>query len=207
MNNKPVIRILIVDDHPAIRDGLSLLLSPEGIDVCGNAGNIDEAMKQASSCQPDLAIVDLSLGGEDGLILVSAFHTMNIPTLVYSMHEDVQHVTGAFTAGAMGYVTKRELHLILVDAIQSVVSGKRFVSTNAAFAIADQSSTQNERVLSDQERQIYLLLSHGDSTQEIANLMGISTRTVESYYARIQDKLKLTGMRELRRYAINNRLT
>ncbi len=206
MNNKPEIQIMVVDDHPAIRDGLSLLLAPEGISVSAYAGTITEATMKASTCKPDLALVDLSLGGEDGMRLVSILHTMGIPILVYSMHEDTRHVKGAFDAGSMGYVTKRESHLVLVEAIHSVSSGDRFVSTNAAIALADQSSTLYERVLSDQERQIYLLLGQGESTHDIANIMGISTRTVESYYARIQDKLKLTGMRELRRYVINNRL-
>lgn len=206
LSNHSSIRILVVDDHPAIREGLTLLLAPEGIIVCANASASADALTNADACQPDLALVDLSLGGEDGLLLIAALHIRNVPVLVYSMHDDLRHVEGAFTAGAMGYVTKREVHQVLVDAIRAVKSGHRFVSANAAIALTEQPTNHSEYSLSDQERQIYKLLGKGEGTQQIADTMGISARTVETYYARIQDKLKLSGMRELRRYAINNQI-
>ncbi len=93
------IRVLVVDDHPAVREGLALLLSTEGIDVCATAGRRAEALALAQESHPHLAIVDLSLDGEDGLLLVSDLKERGLPTLVYSMHNDARHVGGAFAAG------------------------------------------------------------------------------------------------------------
>ncbi len=203
---KNTIKILVVDDHPAIFEGLTLLLASEGINVCANANNIDDAIKHADKYKPDMAIVDLSLGKKNGLNLVAILHKRGIPIVVYSMHEDAMHVDGAITAGALGYVTKREFNKILVEAIYSVIDGRRFISPNAAIEYNKQPESLQYRNLSDQERHIFQLLSNGDGTQQIAELLGISTRTVESYYARIQDKLDINSMRDLRRYAINNRI-
>lgn len=202
------IRMLVVDDHPALCEGLALLLAPEGITVCADARTAADALAQAVTSRPDVALVDLSLGGDDGLTLVADLHARGLPILVYSMHEDARHVEGAFAAGALGYVTKRELHRVLVEAIRLVAAGGRFVSPNAALALAEHhiepATHDNERLLSDQERQVYHLLGQGESTQAIAEVMSISPRTVESYYARIQDKLELTGMHALRRHAITH---
>lgn len=203
------IRLVVVDDHPAVRQGLALLLAPEGIAVCAEASSRAEALARLEECGPDLALVDLSLAGEDGLELVAEFHARGLPSLVYSMHEDGPHVRSAFTAGALGYVTKRELRQVLVQAIQEVAAGRRFVSPAAGVALAEHltgpRARDAERELSRQERQVYQLLGQGEGTIEIASALGISTRTVESYYARIQDKLGLRGMHELRHHAINRR--
>ena len=202
------IRVLLVDDHPAVRQGLGLLLGTEGICVCAEAGGRVEALGCLTQTLPDLALVDLSLGAESGAALIADLHARNVPVLVYSMHEDARHVEGAFTAGALGYVTKRELHGVLIQAIREVAHGRRFVSPNAAVAMADHISRpqnhEGERELSDQERQVYQLLGEGEGTIEIAAAMRISTRTVESYYSRIMEKLSVEGMRDLRRHAINH---
>lgn len=204
-----LIRILLVDDHPAVRQGLGLLLGAEGICVCAEAGGRDEALALLEESRPDLALVDLSLGGENGAVLIADLHTRQVPALAYSMHEDSHHVEGAFAAGALGYVTKRELHGVLVQAIREVASGRRFVSPNAAIALANQiaglQSQHIQRELSDQEDQVYRLLGEGEGTIEIAAALHISTRTVESYYARIMEKLGVEGMHNLRRQAINDR--
>lgn len=201
------IRILVVDDHPAVCQGLGLLLEPEGILVCGEAGGRTEALARADECLPDLALVDLSLGDEDGLVLVEDLHGRKLPSLVYSMYEDGRHVEGAFAAGALGYVTKREIRGVLVQAIREVAAGRRFVSPRAAVAlasrIADAQPNDGYVDLSNKEREVYRLLGEGRGTREIAAGMAISARTVESYYARILVKLGLDGMRELRRNAIH----
>jgi DNA-binding NarL/FixJ family response regulator len=202
------IRVLLVDDHPAVRQGLGLLLATEGICVCAEAGKRSEALECLEEARPDLALVDLSLGGESGIALIADMNAHSVPALVYSMHEDAQHIESAFAAGALGYVTKRELHGVLMQAIREVVQGHRFVSPKAAVAMADHAAKQQfyncNRELSDQEKQVYELLGEGEGTIEIAALMHISARTVESYYARIMEKFGINGMRDLRRHAINH---
>ncbi|MHB1459203.1 MAG: response regulator transcription factor [Armatimonadota bacterium] len=209
-NSTPIhpIRILIVDDHPAIRKGLAFLLSPEGIIVCAEASGRLDALGLVDDHQPDLAIVDLSLGGEDGLELVEELRKHAVPSLVYSMHKDARHVESAFSAGALGYVTKGEADRVLVEGIRETAAGRRFVSPIAAVALADLIARPTEHdidsELSDKERQVYHLLGQGEGTIEIAAAMHISTHTVVSYYTRILNKLDLDGMRDLRRHAINH---
>jgi len=204
----PRIRVLLVDDHPAVREGLALLLAPDGIDVVAEASARAEALARVKEHRPDLAIVDLSLDTEDGAALIADLRARDVPALAYSMHKDARHVEGAFAAGALGYVTKRELHGVLVQAVRQVAAGHRFASPIAAVALA-QHATQSHaepgaRGLSQQEREVYQLLGKGEGTYEIAAALKISTRTVESYYARIIVKLGLNGMYELRRHAINH---
>jgi DNA-binding NarL/FixJ family response regulator len=151
-----------------------------------------------------LAIVDLSLDGEDGVALIAHLHQREIPVLVYSMHNDAYHVQGAITAGALGYVTKREFHSVLVQAIREVAAARRFVSPSAAAALAESLTETSADVekLSSHERNVYDLLGQGADTFDIAAALHISSRTVESYYSRILIKLGLNGMHELRRHAI-----
>jgi DNA-binding NarL/FixJ family response regulator len=204
----PLIRVVLVDDHPAVREGLALLLAPEGIDVCAEAGGRADGLARVEERRPDLAIVDLSLDGADGLALIADLHERAVKVLVYSMHNDALRVGSAFAAGALGYVTKREFHGVLVQAIREVAAGRRFVSPNAAAALAESltGSAAGGAVpkLSPQEREVYELLGQGEGTPEIAAALRISNHTVESYYARILVKLSLNGMYELRRHAIDH---
>jgi DNA-binding NarL/FixJ family response regulator len=202
------IQVLLVDDHPAVREGLALLLAPDGIDVVAEASAHAEALARVKERRPDLAIVDLSLDSEDGAALIADLRARDVPALAYSMHNDARHVEGAFAAGALGYVTKRELHDVLVRGVREVAAGRQFVSPVAAVALA-QRATQSHKGpgagdLSQQERQVYQLLGNGEGTYEIAAAMNISTRTVESYYARIIVKLGVSGMYELRHHAITH---
>jgi len=202
------IRVLLVDDHPAVREGLALLLAPDGIEVVAEASARAEALARVKERRPDLAIVDLSLDTEDGTALIADLRARDVPALAYSMHKDARHVEGAFAAGALGYVTKRELHDVLVQAIRQVAAGRQFVSPIAAVALAQRATRSHAepgvRGLSQQEREVYQLLGTGEGTYEIAAALKISTRTVESYYARMLVKLGLNGMYELRHHAINH---
>jgi DNA-binding NarL/FixJ family response regulator len=200
-NVAPQLRVLLVDDHPAVREGLGLLLAPEGIGVCGEAAGRDDVLAVLAKRRPDLAIVDLSLDGEDGVTLIADLTQRGIPVLVYSMHKDTRHVQAAIAAGALGYVTKRALHVVIVQAIREVAAGRRFVSPAAAAALAESSAAGVEK-LSPHEHQVYELLGQGADTFDIAAALHISNRTVESYYSRILVKFNLNGMHELRRHAI-----
>lgn len=203
----PPIRVLLVDDHPAVRQGLAIFLEPEGI-VCAEAGGRAEALANVEKRCPDLAIVDLSLDGEDGLPLISDLHERRVPALVYSMHNEARHVRSAFAAGALGYVTKRELDGVLLEGIREVAAGRRFVSPKAAAALlenpAEAQPDDAVNRLSPHERKVYELLGKGEGAFEIAAVLHVSIHTVESYYSRIQVKLGLSGMYELRRHAIEH---
>jgi DNA-binding NarL/FixJ family response regulator len=198
------VRILIVDDHPAVRKGLALLLEPEGIEVCAEAHSLVEALDRADEHKPDLALVDLSLGNDNGLTLLAEFVLRGLPSLVYSMHEDGRRVQSAFATGCLGYVSKCEPHEVLIAAIGEVAAHKRFVSPRAALALADLIAEGNINPvgeLSIQESEVYRLLGAGESTRTIATSMNISRHTVETYYARIRQKLDIPDMADLRRHA------
>jgi DNA-binding NarL/FixJ family response regulator len=204
---EPVIRILVVDDHPALRQGLAALLAPQGIQVCGEAAGRRDAFERLAELQPDLVLVDLSLDGEDGLPLIAEFRERGIRTLVYSMHHDARRVAAAFAAGAFGYVSKLELQGVLVEAIREVAAWHRFVSPKAGAALVESSignpaRPDPTRPLSIQETQVFGLLGRGLSTAEIAAALGISPSTAETYLVRLQRKLNTEGMHELRRRAI-----
>jgi len=198
-------RILLVDDHPAIRQGVAQLLCQEGFTVCGEAESIAQALALCADAAPDLVLVDLSLRGESGLELIHALRDRHCPTIVYSMHDDVAHVEQAFAAGALGYVTKRELSEILLEAIHQALAGQRYISPQAAHCLASKllatSHPATEDVLSERERQILALLGRGEANTDIASALNISVRTVESYFSRMIVKLELDGMKALRRFA------
>jgi len=206
MNISPRLSVLVVDDHPAVRQGLGALLTPEGIDVCAEASRRTEVLAGLNRCRPDLAIVDLSLDGEDGLALVADLHLRGMPVLVYSMHSEVRCVRDALAAGALGYVTKREFNDVLVQAIRDVAAGRRFVSPVAAAALAESvtgtPADSAVQKLSPQEQRVYELIGRGADIFDIAADLHVSTHTVESYYTRVLLKLDLNGMHELRRHAI-----
>jgi len=197
------IRILLVDDHPAVRQGVAVLLAPDGIEVCAEAGTCAGALERLDEVQPDLAVVDLSLEGEDGLQLIAELSARGLNTLVYSMHEDARRVQGAFAAGALGYVTKREFHGVLVEALREVAAGRRFVSPKAAAALVGAPAPGAARPLSPREDHVYRLLGQGLNSTEIAARLEISGHTAETYFSRLRNKLNLKTMHELRRHAID----
>ncbi len=205
--SSPPIRILVVDDHPAVRQGLAYMLASEGIEVCAQAGGRADALARVEESRPDLAVVDLSLEGEDGVALIAEMRARDLPVLVYSMHNDAPRVGSAFAAGALGYVTKRELQAVLVQAIREVAQGRRFASPIAAAALAESVTAPPAddpfQKLSAHERKVYELLGRGQDTLDIAAALHVSNHTVESYYERIKVKLDLNGMHELRRHAIH----
>ena len=202
----PPLHVLLVDDHPAVRQGLALFLARENV-VCTEAGDPAGALARVNERRPDLAIVDLSLDGEDGLVLIADLHARGVPVLVYSMHNAATRVRSAIGAGALGYATKRELDSALVQGIREVAAGRRFISPHAALALADDvaepAADDAVRKLSANERKIYELLGKGADTFDIAAALHISNRTVDSYYARMLVKLNVNGMHDLRRHAID----
>lgn len=199
-------RIFLIDDHPAVRKGLKLLLSHESHIICGEAGRKAEVFGQIEASDADLAILDLSLGNESGLELIPALRKLGIAVLVYSMHEDADTIESAFAYGSNGYVTKREESDALYTAVSDLLEGKLHVSPQAAQSLANRvlklPEMNRESLLSNRELQVLSMLGKGESNMDIATVFSISVRTVETYLARIIAKLKLKDMRELRRYVV-----
>jgi DNA-binding NarL/FixJ family response regulator len=200
------IHVLLVDDHPAVRQGLALLLAREDIEVCAQAEDCAQARLSAEDSTAHVALVDLSLGPESGLDLIADLEARGIAVLVYSMHEDGETVRQALAAGARGYVTKREMHRVLTEAIREVAAGREYLGPRAAASLAGQLARAGRRAAlrepSEREREVYRLLGEGATTSEIATAMNVSIRTIESYCARLMDKLGVNGMKPLRRGAI-----
>jgi len=200
------IRVFLADDHPAVRQGLSLLMAQEGILVCAEAETRQETLARIDAAAPDIAVVDLSLGEESGLDLIRELTGRGIPVLIYSMHEEPEIIEQCFKRGACGYVSKRDEAFALPCAIRDVQAGNRHISPRAAQCLASR-ALQPEQAhtappLSAREMQIMSLLGQGDSNKDIAGELGLSVRTVESYFARIIEKIGVEGMKELRKHAI-----
>jgi DNA-binding NarL/FixJ family response regulator len=121
-------RIFMIDDHPAVRQGLKLLLEQQGYVICGEAACCREALERIPSSQPHLALLDISLGRENGLACIAELRQCGVPVLVYSMHEDADTVARSFAAGANGYVSKREQPDVLLAAVDDVLAGNRPIS-------------------------------------------------------------------------------
>jgi DNA-binding NarL/FixJ family response regulator len=205
MNETAGTRIAIVDDHPVVRDGVSLLLAQKGFVVCGEADNCADALLLAESSSPNVMLIDLSLAKENGLDLIHAVHTLGVKILVYSMYCDARHIKAALALGAHGYVTKREVASTLVDAIQTTLSDGRYLSPLAAEAMAGATARElpgGATQLSEREGELFLLLGEGYTATDLADHFGISYSTVQTYYVRIMEKLGVTGAKELRRLAI-----
>ena len=203
-------RIFLIDDHPAVRQGVRMLLSQDAHVVCGEAGNRDEALIGIGSSAAEMALLDLSLGEESGLELINDLETRGVRVLVYSMHEDADTIERAFSAGAAGYVSKREPVDVLLTAVTDLMAGRRHLSPLAAQSLASRAiespAARQEAQLSEREREILALFGQGESNADIAAALAISVRTVETYCSRIITKMELDGMKALRRYAIQNRL-
>jgi DNA-binding NarL/FixJ family response regulator len=199
--------VLLVDDHPVLRRGLAALLQDEGIDVVGQAASAHEAIARLEDLSPDVVVLDLSLEEGSSLSLLAALHERSprSAVVVYSVHEDGERIRRAFERGAMGYVTKREDPDVLIAAIRCVRTGERFLGARAARAMADDLArgavVAPDEVLSPQELEVYRLIGLALGTPQIAAAMGLSVRTVETYYDRILGKLGLAGRRELRHHA------
>lgn len=198
------LNIFLVDDHPMVREGLANLLRGAGFVVVGEANGIRDTLGHPALKDSGLVLVDLALGEESGLELVKRLHAEGRAVLVYSMHERSDIIRQALDAGAGGYVTKREASGSLIEAVRSVASGRRFLSPRAEKALDE---TTPLEALTGQQQQIYRLMGQGLPNDEIARQLGISVRTLESYAARIMDKLGLGSIKDLRRQAIRDAAT
>jgi DNA-binding NarL/FixJ family response regulator len=206
-------RILLVDDHPLLRDGLSRLISGEsGMMVCGTAGSAQEALSMVETEKPNLVITDLKLPGRNGLELIKdlcATHP-EIPSIVLSMHDELFYAERVLRAGGRGYVMKDAAPDYLLKAIRTVLDGgvfasptvtTHFLQTLSPGKPQSKPSFPLER-LTDREMEVFELIGNAKSNHDIACRLGISPRTLDAHRAHIREKLGLGDGNELTRYAI-----
>lgn len=209
-----MIRILLADDHSIVRAGLRRLVEGAGdMVVVAEAATGREAIEKIHEAMPDVAVVDISMPGIDGLEVIQQilFHYPKLPILVLTMHEEEQYVVRAFSAGAMGYITKRSAAEQLIKAIRKVHGGGRYMDDSAAESLALRLTRKRDEgspldALSNREIQVLRRLAMGNSNREIAEDYSISVKTVDTYRSRLLKKLNLRNNAELTRFAIQNRL-
>jgi two-component system invasion response regulator UvrY len=209
-----LIKVLLADDHSIVRAGLRRIVEEAGdIEVVSEAADGWEAIQQAQQNLPDVAVIDISMPGLDGLEVVSQLHHYypKLPIIILTMHEEEQYVVRAIGAGAMGYLTKRSAPEQLVKAIRRVLEGGRYLSDSAAESLASRlaSGARNRSpvdALSNREIQVLRHLALGQTVREIAEAYHLSTKTVDTYRLRLLKKLNLRNNAELSRFAIQNRL-
>lgn len=203
------LRVLLVDDHPIVRYGFAQLLANEpDIVVCGEAVDGRGAL-EALATRPDVVVLDLSLGGTDGLDLIRELKEAapRIAVLVVSMHDEMLYAERALRAGAAGYVMKHQATDAIVKAIRSVAAGGIFVSEAVSTRVVQrlvggQPGGSPLEALSDRELHVLQLLGRGFSTRAIAEQLHISIKTVETYRARLKEKMNLRSGTELVRFAV-----
>ncbi|WP_233866142.1 response regulator [Paraburkholderia adhaesiva] len=202
-------RIVLVDDHPLVRDGLRARLEAvAGFVVAGEADNADEALALAATLEPDLVLMDVGMAGMNGIALAGIFHERfpAIRVLMLSMHDNVEYVTEAVRAGASGYVLKDSPSTEIVRAIEAVLAGRTFFSAGLGARIiqASAKATPVER-LTPRELDILDALAQGLSSKQIAQREGLSVRTVETHRLNLKRKLDIEGQAELIKFAVENR--
>ena len=204
-------KILLVDDHPLVREWLTNLINEEpDFEVCGQAGDAREALDLMGKLSPRIAVVDISLDGGSGLELIKDIKAQHpkIDALVLSMHDEALYAERAMRAGAAGYIMKREATSKVLDALRVVLAGGLYFS-NAVNALLAQKLVQGAagkptpiEILSDRELEVFQLLGRGYNTRQISEQMKVSFKTVQAYCARIKEKLNLANINELIFHAV-----
>lgn len=209
------IRLLLIDDHPLVRDGLRLRLEtvPQ-LRVVGEAGNAAAAQAFLAACMaedpqggalPHLALMDLNMPGVGGLELTAFLHERypQIAVLVLSMHDNPEYMVQAVKAGARGYLLKDEPAQEIIAAIDAVMAGRSYFSAAAAVRLSQASALAT--LLTQRERDVLRHIADGHANKQIAQMLGLSVRTVETHRLNIKRKLGIDGQAELIKYAVENR--
>lgn len=209
-----MIKVLLADDHSIVREGLRKVLEDSmEIEIIAEAADGETALEEAMNKKPDVAVVDISMPGMDGLEVVTRLKSYcpGVPVLILTMHDEEQYVIRAIEAGAMGYVTKQSAPEQLVEAVKKVNAGRRYLTEKASEALALRVIRGNKaksviESLSMRELQVLRKLAMGSTNREIAVSYNISVKTVDTYRSRILKKLNLRNNADLSRYAIQNKL-
>jgi DNA-binding NarL/FixJ family response regulator len=204
--------VFIVDDHPIVRQGLTLIINQEpDLSVCGDADEMHSALSAIAASKPDILILDISLNGPDGLEVLKnvRLNAPHLPVLILSMHDESLYAERALRAGANGYVMKQEATEKVLVALRRILSGEIYVSDKIANCMLQHyvrggTAAENSSVaeLTDRELEVFRLIGHGYGTRQIADTLHLSVKTVESYQAHIKEKLSLRSARELVQHAV-----
>lgn len=213
IGTKNMIKILIVDDHAIIREGLKQILSetPDMI-VTGEANNGQEALEKVWENKYDVVLLDISMPGRNGLEILKQIKTDNpaIYILILSVSPEEQYAVRALKAGASGYLTKESTPNELIAAIRKVSNGKKYVSSSLAERLACHLEAKSEdslhESLSDREYEVMCMIASGKSVKEIAENLFLSVKTISTYRTRILTKMEMKNNAQLTHYAISNRL-
>jgi DNA-binding NarL/FixJ family response regulator len=209
---KPLKRVFLVDDHPMMREGLAQLINHEpDLNVCGEAADALQALDLIQAQKPDLALVDISLPGKNGLELIKDLQALlpSLSVLVVSMHDESLYVERVLRAGGRGYIMKQEGGKKLLEAIRQVLAGQIYVSERMSAKLLEifsgrrgQATSSPVELLTDREFEVFQLIGQGKSTKEMAAHLHLSVKTVEVHRLNIKEKLKLETANELIRYAV-----
>ncbi len=204
-------RILIVDDHPIVRQGLSALIAHEpDLEVCGGAEDVPDALRQVEQTRPDLVVVDISLKNGHGIDLITEIKERHerVKMLVWSMFDEKLFAERSLRAGALGYVNKQESIDAVVDAIRQVLQGEIYLSSRMTsrllHRIRGDTALEQDPVenLSNRELQVFEMLGRGLTTQQIARRLCLSPKTVDTHREKIKTKLNLSNAAELSHRAV-----
>ncbi|NDQ57022.1 MAG: response regulator transcription factor [Acidipila sp.] len=205
-------RVLLVDDHPIVRQGLALLIDRElDLSVCGEAEGAHSAFHAIATLRPDIVILDISLSGPDGLDVLKEIRmkTTHLPILILSMHDESIYAERAMRAGANGYIMKQEATEKVLVAIRRILQGDVYLSDRLTNTMLQQyvrgaAPTKSSPLLNltDRELEVFRLIGEGHGTRQIADELHLSVKTIESYQAHIKEKLALRNARELVQHAI-----
>jgi DNA-binding NarL/FixJ family response regulator len=204
--------VLIVDDHPIVRQGLAQMINQESdLMVCGEAEDVPHALAAIAALSPDLVLVDLALKGGNGLDLIKTMRAQQytLPVLVVSMHDESLYVERVLRAGARGYIMKQEATDTMMHAIRRVLQGEIYVSDKMMTKLlgrfvldaANAGASPLER-LSNRELEVFRLIGEGQGTRHIAEALHVSIKTVEAHRAHIKEKLQFQDTGALIRYAM-----
>ena len=206
------IRVLLVDDHPIVRQGLAALIEQEAdLEVCGEASDPDEGLDRIEDHHPDVVVSDLSFGGLSGIEFIKDVKARypRLPVLILSMHDEAHYADRALRAGAMGYIMKQAGGARVLDAIRQVLGGQIYLSPEVTTQLVrtaidggQEPASSPIDQFSDRELEVFAFIGQGLSTREIARKLHLSTKTIDSHRSKIKTKLNLKSSTELVHHAI-----
>ena len=212
------IRVFLADDHAVVRDGLRALLEAQSeVAVVGDAASGRETVRKVRQLRPDVVLMDIAMPELNGIDATLEIHESHPETqiVILSMYSTAEHIFRAFQAGARGYLLKESAGREVVEAVRAVHAGRRYLSRGIAAPAVDEYSRQHDvdlkksplERLSARERQVLQLVVEGKSSAEIADLLSLSPKTIETYRSRLMEKLSITDIPTLVKFAVQHGLT